>query len=201
MPCAFKRANGINYNMEAITLSAKNAAHINRRNYSNAMLYFIIVIIALLYLTMFSPRLMEGIKDTSNGRESRNCHKLHRELKANMEITASSGAGFFIFGDSTVDSGNNNFLFTLAKANMPPYGRDFFNHSATGRFSNGRISVDYLASFLGLPLIPPVLGIQGTTDMLNGLNYGSAGAGILFQTGSDLGFWKNRIQLSSVACC
>lgn len=44
---------------------------------------------------------------------------------------------FFIFGDSLVDNGNNNYLATLARADAPPYGVDYPTHSPTGRFSNG----------------------------------------------------------------
>lgn len=48
-----------------------------------------------------------------------------------------------IFGDSVVDVGNNNNLYTLVKANFPPYGRDFVNHSPTGRFCNGKLATDF----------------------------------------------------------
>lgn len=46
------------------------------------------------------------------------------------------------FGDSTVDVGNNDYLYTIFKANFPPYGRDFKNHEATGRFCNGKLATD-----------------------------------------------------------
>ncbi|TVU12608.1 hypothetical protein EJB05_46259 [Eragrostis curvula] len=46
------------------------------------------------------------------------------------------------FGDSTVDVGNNDYLHTLLKANFPPYGRDFKNRVATGRFCNGKLATD-----------------------------------------------------------
>lgn len=46
------------------------------------------------------------------------------------------------FGDSSVDVGNNNYRPTLFKANYPPYGRDFINHQATGRFCNGKLATD-----------------------------------------------------------
>lgn len=52
-----------------------------------------------------------------------------------------------IFGDSTVDSGNNNFITTITKCNFPPYGIDFDkNHTPTGRFSNGRLVTDYMGT-------------------------------------------------------
>lgn len=47
------------------------------------------------------------------------------------------------FGDSAVDVGNNNYRATLFKANYPPYGRDFINHEATGRFCNGKLATDF----------------------------------------------------------
>lgn len=47
----------------------------------------------------------------------------------------------FIFGDSLIDNGNNNNLFSFAKANYLPYGIDF-NNNPTGRFSNGYTIVD-----------------------------------------------------------
>lgn len=44
---------------------------------------------------------------------------------------------FFVFGDSLVDSGNNDYLATTARADSPPYGIDYPTHRPTGRFSNG----------------------------------------------------------------
>jgi hypothetical protein len=44
---------------------------------------------------------------------------------------------FFVFGDSLVDNGNNNYLATTARADSPPYGIDFPTREPTGRFSNG----------------------------------------------------------------
>ena len=44
---------------------------------------------------------------------------------------------FFVFGDSLVDNGNNNYLATSARADSPPYGIDYPSHRPTGRFSNG----------------------------------------------------------------
>ncbi|KAK9675416.1 hypothetical protein RND81_11G006600 [Saponaria officinalis] len=94
----------------------------------------------------------------------------------------------FVVGDSSVDAGNNNFLGTFARADRLPYGRDFDTHLPTGRFCNGRIPVDFLASRLGIPLVPSYLENAGSIeDMLHGVNYASAGAGIIFASGSDLG--------------
>lgn len=51
----------------------------------------------------------------------------------------------YVFGDSLLDSGNNNLLPTLAKADFPPYGRDFAKGS-TGRFTNGRTVADFIGT-------------------------------------------------------
>lgn len=61
-----------------------------------------------------------------------------------LKLNDSAGSpGVFIFGDSLSDSGNNNFLPTLAKSNYPPYGIDF-PQGPTGRFSNGKLTVDLI---------------------------------------------------------
>ncbi|KAH6804401.1 SGNH hydrolase-type esterase superfamily protein [Perilla frutescens var. frutescens] len=100
----------------------------------------------------------------------------------------SLAPALFVIGDSSVDSGTNNFLGTLARADRPPYGRDFDSHQPTGRFCNGRIPVDYIALRLGLPLVPSFLAQTGSIeDMIRGVNYASAGAGIIFSSGSELG--------------
>ncbi|KAI3695167.1 hypothetical protein L1987_78156 [Smallanthus sonchifolius] len=71
----------------------------------------------------------------------------------------------FVFGDSTVDPGNNNYLPTVARGNFPPYRKDFLNHTPTGRFTNGRIVTDFIASFVGVkenlpPYLDPSLTIE-----------------------------------------
>ncbi|KAH9611975.1 hypothetical protein KSS87_007137 [Heliosperma pusillum] len=87
----------------------------------------------------------------------------------------------FVFGDSLIDNGNNNNLPSLAKANYFPYGIDF-NGGPTGRFSNGYTIVDEIAELLGLPLTPAFSEARGQ-QMLHGVNYASAAAGILDVTG------------------
>lgn len=53
----------------------------------------------------------------------------------------------YVFGDSTVDPGNNNNLPTRAKANFLPYGIDF-NNTPTGRFTNGMTIADCVGKTL-----------------------------------------------------
>ncbi|KAJ9185759.1 hypothetical protein P3X46_005353 [Hevea brasiliensis] len=91
---------------------------------------------------------------------------------------------FFVFGDSLVDHGNNNYLATTARADSPPYGIDFPTHRPTGRFSNGLNIPDLISQELGSDLILPYLSPQLTgRKLLVGANFASAGIGILNDTG------------------
>ncbi|KAJ8548854.1 hypothetical protein K7X08_029835 [Anisodus acutangulus] len=94
----------------------------------------------------------------------------------------TEAAGLFIFGDSTVDAGNNNYIQTVPenRANHKPYAQNGFFHQPTGRFSDGRIIVDFIAEHAKLPLIPPYL--QPNADFSNGVNFASGGAGVLSTT-------------------
>ncbi|CAI0466945.1 unnamed protein product [Linum tenue] len=84
----------------------------------------------------------------------------------------ADGLATFVFGDSLVDHGNNNYIVTLSRANYPPNGIDFGR--PTGRFTNGRTIVD----------------IQGVL----GVNYASGAGGILNDTGRLFG---GRISLDA----
>ncbi|XP_021738860.1 GDSL esterase/lipase 7-like [Chenopodium quinoa] len=91
----------------------------------------------------------------------------------------------YVFGDSLFDGGNNNWLPTLAKANYLPYGQDF-PKGPTGRFNNGKLLVDFIAEYLGLPFSPPYIK-PFRTNSLTGYNYASGACGILSETGKDIG--------------
>lgn len=54
-----------------------------------------------------------------------------------LSTPSEAARAFFVFGDSLVDNGNNNYLATTARADSPPYGIDYPTHRPTGRFSNG----------------------------------------------------------------
>ncbi|WVZ74264.1 hypothetical protein U9M48_022472 [Paspalum notatum var. saurae] len=96
----------------------------------------------------------------------------------------------FVFGDSTVDVGNNNDLNVTAgaKANFPNYGVDFPRSTPTGRFSNGLNTADLLVRGLGFRISPPAY-LSLTTEkairsqMHKGINFASAGSGVFDNTG------------------
>ncbi|XP_068665000.1 GDSL esterase/lipase LTL1-like isoform X1 [Aristolochia californica] len=91
---------------------------------------------------------------------------------------------FFVFGDSLVDSGNNNYLVTSARADSPPYGIDYPTHRATGRFSNGLNIPDIISEAIGEEPTLPYLSPELTGErLLVGANFASAGIGILNDTG------------------
>ncbi|CAL5201519.1 unnamed protein product [Lathyrus oleraceus] len=102
---------------------------------------------------------------------------------ANCYSTKGLVPALYVFGDSTVDAGNNNNLNTVAKANNFPYGIDF-NNCSTGRFSNGKTFADLIAIKLGLPMPPPYIGVSTTEryQITSGMNYASGSCGILNST-------------------
>ncbi|MCL7036763.1 hypothetical protein MKW94_028933 [Papaver nudicaule] len=84
-----------------------------------------------------------------------------------------------VFGDSTVDAGNNNQIPTILRANFLPYGQDFEGGKPTGRFCNGRLASDFLSEKLGIKkMIPAYLDpTYGIEDFATGVTFGSAGTG------------------------
>ncbi|KAL2520630.1 GDSL esterase/lipase [Forsythia ovata] len=96
-------------------------------------------------------------------------------------------SAMFVFGDSLIDPGNNNYLNSLAKANYVPYGVDFYQ-GPSGRFSNGRTIIDYLGDLMEIPDLPAYTNPFATgKNILRGVNYASAAGGILEETGQNLG--------------
>ncbi|XP_027911991.1 GDSL esterase/lipase EXL1-like [Vigna unguiculata] len=86
----------------------------------------------------------------------------------------------FVFGDSILDTGNNDYIETFFKCNFPPYGEDFGGgNQPTGRFSNGLIPSDFLAAELKIKkLLPPYLDPNlKREDLLTGVSFASGASG------------------------
>ncbi|XP_044974606.1 GDSL esterase/lipase At1g28600-like isoform X1 [Hordeum vulgare subsp. vulgare] len=76
----------------------------------------------------------------------------------------------FSFGDSLADTGNYRYVYGNGTGPRLPYGETFF-HRATGRFSNGRIAVDFIADALGLPFVRPYWSGRSSEDFAGGANF------------------------------
>ncbi|KAK6160969.1 hypothetical protein DH2020_004350 [Rehmannia glutinosa] len=100
----------------------------------------------------------------------------------------------FVFGDSLVDAGNNNYILSLSKADFVPNGIDF--GEPTGRYTNGRTIVDIIGQEIGLGGYTPPYFAPTTAGVtiLQGVNYASGGGGILNYTGKIFG---GRINLDA----
>ncbi|XP_071698702.1 GDSL esterase/lipase LTL1-like [Rutidosis leptorrhynchoides] len=114
-------------------------------------------------------------------------------LLTSVFLEAESKA-FFVFGDSMVDSGNNNYMATLIRADKPPYGIDYPGQLVTGRFTNGYNIPDLISQAIGeeptLPYMSPNLTGE---KLLVGANFASGGVGILDET---LFFFGNQIKIT-----
>ncbi|XWS27854.1 hypothetical protein CRYUN_Cryun25bG0015300 [Craigia yunnanensis] len=99
----------------------------------------------------------------------------------------------FSFGDSLADTGNLLQLSLsestkLFHFDFPPYGRTFF-HYPTGRCSDGRLVIDFIAEVFGLPFLPPYFGGENgrPKNFHKGVNFAVVGA-----TALDDAFFKER---------
>ncbi|KAH0990634.1 hypothetical protein GBA52_002117 [Prunus armeniaca] len=97
------------------------------------------------------------------------------KLPGNVSVPA-----VIIFGDSIVDTGNNNNNFkTLARCNFLPYGKDLKGGMPTGRFSNGKVPSDLIVEAFGIKeLLPAYLDpTLQPEDLLTGVVIAAGGAG------------------------
>ncbi|KAL0363425.1 UNVERIFIED_CONTAM: GDSL esterase/lipase [Sesamum calycinum] len=97
----------------------------------------------------------------------------------NVKAESSPVSAILIFGDSTADPGNNNYIATPFRSNFSPYGKDFVNQTPTGRFTNGRLANDFIAKYVGIkeyvpPYLDPTLSIE---ELKSGVSFASAGSG------------------------
>ncbi|KAJ8762884.1 hypothetical protein K2173_023013 [Erythroxylum novogranatense] len=83
----------------------------------------------------------------------------------------------FNFGDSNSDTGGLAAAFTPPNL---PYGRTYF-HMPAGRFCDGRLIIDFVASSFNLPFLSAYLDALGT-NFTNGANYATAAATIRLPT-------------------
>ncbi|XP_071699240.1 GDSL esterase/lipase At1g28570-like [Rutidosis leptorrhynchoides] len=96
------------------------------------------------------------------------------------------------FGDSLADTGNLKQFVTNSKSEPPhflflPYGETFF-HKATGRCSNGRLIIDFIAESLGMHILPyEKMKMNNAMKIDQGVNFAVVGA-----TALDSSFFEAR---------
>ncbi|KAL6657686.1 hypothetical protein ACP70R_005466 [Stipagrostis hirtigluma subsp. patula] len=103
-----------------------------------------------------------------------------------MRVPGGAGAGgdchfpaVFNFGDSNSDTGGLSAAFGAAP---PPNGRTYFGMPA-GRYSDGRLVIDFIAESLGIPYLSAYLNSIGT-NFSQGANFATAGSSIRRQNTS-----------------
>ncbi|KAM3272660.1 hypothetical protein ACQJBY_042646 [Aegilops geniculata] len=110
----------------------------------------------------------------------------------------------YVFGDSLVDVGNNDFLPPPAPRAGFPCGVDLpraIPGGRTGRFTNGYNLADIIAQRVGFDMSPLAylsLTPQTSLDLLScpvGANYASGGSGILDDTGNGTITLREQIKL------
>ncbi|KAF8389967.1 hypothetical protein HHK36_024487 [Tetracentron sinense] len=81
----------------------------------------------------------------------------------------------FVFGDSLSDTGNYMEAFPFyADDEDSPYGSIFF-HAPSGRFSDGRLIIDFMASKWGFPFVDPYFN-NIVPNYKHGIDFAVAGA-------------------------
>lgn len=109
-------------------------------------------------------------------------------LQLSWKAYGACYSAIYSFGDSLADTGN--LLASATAGSKPqfgnlPYGQTYFR-KPTGRFSDGRLIVDYIAQASGMPLLAPYLSKKNST-FKRGVNFAVAGA-----TALDPAFFTSR---------
>ncbi|CAD5180422.1 unnamed protein product [Musa acuminata subsp. malaccensis] len=94
----------------------------------------------------------------------------------NVMLVAGCYSAIFSFGDSLADTGNRLHSHRFDPVGRFPYGETFFHHP-TGRYSDGRVMLDFIAQAIGLPMVQPYLaGTHDGEDFRYGANFAVGGA-------------------------
>ncbi|CAL9123946.1 unnamed protein product [Musa textilis] len=108
--------------------------------------------------------------------------RLHLPLLAiclaslNVMLVAGCYSAIFSFGDSLADTGNRLHSHRFDPVGRFPYGETFFHHP-TGRYSDGRVMLDFIAQAIALPMVRPYLaGTRDGEDFRYGANFAVGGA-------------------------
>ncbi|KAJ3694253.1 hypothetical protein LUZ60_009733 [Juncus effusus] len=99
-------------------------------------------------------------------------------------FTCPTYNAIFSFGDSVTDTGNLDILIPSNPFANLPYGETYF-HQNSGRASDGRLVIDFIAQALNLPFVPPSLAKN--QDFSKGANFAVSAA-----TALDFSFFQQN---------
>ncbi|PIA56898.1 hypothetical protein AQUCO_00700922v1 [Aquilegia coerulea] len=99
----------------------------------------------------------------------------------------------FNFGDSNSDTGG--LVAGTAEPLDPPNGQTYF-HKPSGRFSDGRLIIDFLMDAMDLPFLNAYLESVGTASFQKGCNFAAAGSTILPATASSVSPFSFGVQVA-----
>ncbi|XP_020260327.1 GDSL esterase/lipase At5g03610-like [Asparagus officinalis] len=111
-------------------------------------------------------------------------------LIGGSEANVSGVQKLFVFGDSYADTGNLGKLDrSLTRCWYEPYGMSF-PRKPTGRFSDGKVLSDFIASFIGIRSpVPYKFRRRVSSDLLKyGMNFAVSGTGVF-----DLGNFQRNL--------
>nr|XP_043624631.1 GDSL esterase/lipase At3g26430-like [Erigeron canadensis] len=97
----------------------------------------------------------------------------NQSVKANISNQPCDFPAVFNFGDSNSDTGGLSAAFGQAP---PPNGETFF-HRPAGRYSDGRLIIDFIVQSLGLPYLSAFLDALGS-NFTQGANFATGGSTI-----------------------
>ncbi|KAI4372255.1 hypothetical protein MLD38_010509 [Melastoma candidum] len=99
----------------------------------------------------------------------------------------------FNFGDSNSDSGC--LVASGIESLDPPHGQSFFGYPF-GRYSDGRLIVDFLLDAMDMPFLNAYLDSIGSPSFRTGCNFAAAGSTILPATATSVSPFSFGIQVS-----
>ncbi|KAF0923121.1 hypothetical protein E2562_003342 [Oryza meyeriana var. granulata] len=100
-----------------------------------------------------------------------------------LPVSTDGRCVVFNFGDSNSDTGSLPAAFGFYLG--PPAGRSFF-HGQTGRWSDGRLYIDFIAEKLKISYLSPYMESSGS-NFSSGVNFAVAGAAVTQKSAIPLG--------------
>ncbi|OVA03591.1 Lipase [Macleaya cordata] len=142
----------------------------------NKQLVFSSVLLFIFFTALLTgAHVVEGSSSSSSSSSSSDQHHHHHHQNDDGRRDGSLKK-LFVFGDSYADTGNNKISIT--RSWKFPYGVTFPG-KPTGRFSDGRVFTDYIASFMGIRSpIPYRWRKIGKNLLQHGMNFAYGGTGV-----------------------